>query len=214
MNQDGEVRIVDLGAEGDEPAHPQAPVRPSFPRSTRFLVGVLAVVALAAALAVLSSSNDTPAPLEADAPLEAPVAVATVSSWEVWMPWLETPDAVVYVTLPSGIPCEHRIVARSEDPAEVFAGQDFLRTTDLLADADIDSELALITISDVPVQDGGSDAVVRPVPYSEDELYRNAVSSAIMTFIWNETEELGTWDAGGVSSLSFEHQTNCVGMAR
>lgn len=215
MNQNGEVRIVDLGAEDDGLLGPDAPVRPSFSKRTRFLLGSVAAVALVASLALLPSSNGAPPPPEVDTFMETPTATATLSRWQVWVPWLETPDAVVHFTLPSGTPCEHGIAARTGDPADIVTAQDFLRTTDLLAAADVDGALDRSTIPDIPVQDANSKDVVPALKlYSEDELYRNAVTSAISTLIWEETETLGTRDASGVSDLSFESQTNCVGMSR
>lgn len=140
-------------------------------------------------------------------------AAAALTDWKPWQPWVQNPDGVVHFTLPSGKACEYRMVVRSGDPADVSALEDFLRTTDVLAAADIDSTLARITASEGIYRDEDGDHVVPATEmWSEDELYEESVVHAITTVIWDEMEARGITDPDVVSDLSLAGQSDCAGM--
>lgn len=140
-------------------------------------------------------------------------AAATISRWQ---PWAENPDATVHFTLPSGSSCEYRIVARDTgDPADYLAARDYLTSTDVLALADIDGELSRVRAREVAVRGDSSDAGTPATgPYSDDELYRQAVSGAVLNVIWDELEARGIVDPVAGSDLSFASQTSCDGEVR
>ncbi|ROP48228.1 hypothetical protein EDF44_3218 [Rathayibacter sp. PhB185] len=135
-------------------------------------------------------------------------AATTLSGWE---PWVTNPDSVVHFTLPSGRECEFRSVAREGDPEDVKEAQDVLRTTDVLALADIDGELARIVARDVTVRGDDGDTVVPATElYSGDELYRQAVVGAIINVVWDKLEDRGVVDPVTGSDLSFGSQDDCA----
>ncbi|KQQ03413.1 MULTISPECIES: hypothetical protein [unclassified Rathayibacter] len=139
-------------------------------------------------------------------------AAATLSGWE---PWVENPDSVVHVTLPSGIECEFRTVVRQGDPADVEAAQDVLRDIDTLAAADIDRELARVSAREVTVRGENADTVASPTElHSEDELYRQAVTEAIINDAWDELEARGVVDSVTGSDLSLGAQSDCADLPR
>ncbi|PTL71238.1 hypothetical protein C1I63_18540 [Rathayibacter caricis DSM 15933] len=139
-------------------------------------------------------------------------AAATLSGWE---PWVENPDSVVHFTLPSGRACEFRSVAREGDPEDIKEAQKVLRTTDVLALADVDGELARIVARDVTVRGENGDTVVPATEmYSEDELYRQAVVGAITNVVWDELEERGVVDPVTGSDLSLGGQDDCADLTQ
>lgn len=135
-------------------------------------------------------------------------AAATLSGWE---PWAENPDAVVHFTLPGGASCEYRIVAKDTgDPADFVIARDYLKSTDVLALADIDGELARVTARMVGPDDGS--AVPATSAYSEDQLYYDGVTGAINNVIWDEMEARGIVNPVAGSDLSFASQSDCAGV--
>ncbi|PPF11422.1 hypothetical protein C5C74_07870 [Rathayibacter sp. AY1E8] len=139
-------------------------------------------------------------------------AAATLSGWE---PWVANPDSVVHFTLPSGRECELRSVAKEGDPEDIKEMQDVLRTTDVLALADVDGELARIVARDVTVRGDDGDTVVPATElYSEDELYRQAVEGAIINVVWDELEDRGVVDPVTGSDLSFGSQDDCADLTQ
>lgn len=135
-------------------------------------------------------------------------AAATISGWE---PWVQNPDAIVHFTLPSGTACEYRIVANDTgDPADFTAARDYLKSTDVLALADIDGELARVTAREVGPDDGS--AVPATTVYSEDQLYYQGVTGAITNVIWDEMEARGIVSPVTGSDLSFASQADCAGV--
>lgn len=137
-------------------------------------------------------------------------AAATLTGWQ---PWVENPDATVRFTLPSGTACEYRIIARDAgNTAEFIAARDYLSSTDVLALADIDGQLAWVTRGEVLVQ--GDDITTVPAAelYSEDQLYYQAVTGAINNVIWDEMEARGIANPLTGSDLSFGSQSDCAGV--
>jgi hypothetical protein len=135
-------------------------------------------------------------------------AAATISGWE---PWVENPDAVVHFTLPGGASCEYRIVAKDTgSSADFIAARDYLRSTDVLALADIDGELARVSSRMVGPDDGS--AVPATSVYSEDQLYYQGVTGAINNVIWDEMEARGIANSVTGSDLSFASQSDCAGV--
>ncbi|WP_291057011.1 hypothetical protein [Herbiconiux sp.] len=135
-------------------------------------------------------------------------AAATISGWE---PWVQNPDAIVHFTLPSGASCEYRIVAKDTgDPADFTAARDYLKSTDVLALADIDGELVRVTARDVGQDDGS--AVPATSVYSEDQLYYQGVTGAINNVLWDEMEARGIASPVTGSDLSFASQSDCAGV--
>jgi len=136
-------------------------------------------------------------------------AAATISGWE---PWAENPDAVVHFTLPSGTACEYRMVAKdTSTPADFTAARDYLKSTDVLALADVEGQLARVTAAQV-----GSDedsAVPATSVYSEDQLYFQGVTGAINNVIWDEMEARGIASPVTGSDLSFASQSDCAGVS-
>jgi hypothetical protein len=135
-------------------------------------------------------------------------AAATLSGWQ---PYVANPDSVVHFTLPSGRECELRSVVREGDPEDIKEAQDVFRTTDVLALADIDGELARISAQDVTVRGDDGDTVVPATElYSEDELYRQAAVNAITDVVWDELEDRGVVDPVTGSDLSTGSQDDCA----
>lgn len=135
-------------------------------------------------------------------------AAATLSGWQ---PWAENPDAVVHFTLPGGASCEYRIVAQDTGNRSDFTtARDYLKSTDVLALADIDGELARVTAGEVS-RDGDSVVPATSV-YSEDQLYYQGVTGAINNVIWHELEARGISSPITGSDLSFASQSDCAGV--
>ncbi|PPH46662.1 hypothetical protein C5D09_06840 [Rathayibacter sp. AY1C9] len=104
-----------------------------------------------------------------------------------------------------------RSVVREGDPEDIKEAQDVFRTTDVLALADIDGELARIVARDVTVRGDDGDTVVPATElYSEDELYRQAVVGAITNVVWDELEDRGVVDPVTGSDLSTGSQDDCA----
>ncbi|PPF56452.1 hypothetical protein C5B94_03255 [Clavibacter michiganensis] len=136
-------------------------------------------------------------------------AAATFSGWE---PWVANADATVHFTLPSGTACEYRIVVNQNraDAADFRVAQDFLRSTDVLAAADIDSELGRV-IARQAAGDGTDADPAAQVP-STDERYYRAVHGAITNVVWDALEARGAADPVTGSELSLSSQSDCAGV--
>jgi hypothetical protein len=135
-------------------------------------------------------------------------AAATFSGWE---PWVADADATVHFTLPSGTACEYRIVVNQNraDAADFRVAQDFLRSTDVLAVADIDGELGRV-IAREAAGDGTDADPTAQVP-SADQLYYRAVDGAITNVVWDALEARGAANPVTGSELSLSSQSDCAG---
>ncbi|PPF33133.1 hypothetical protein C5B93_14610 [Rathayibacter sp. AY1A2] len=103
-----------------------------------------------------------------------------------------------------------RSVVRGGDPEDIKEAQDVFRTTDVLALADIDGELARISAQDTIDRDNGDTVVPATEVYSEDELYRQAAVNAITDVVWDELEDRGVVDPVAGSDLSTGSQDDCA----
>ncbi|MFT4230101.1 MAG: hypothetical protein QM602_07430 [Microbacterium sp.] len=141
--------------------------------------------------------------------------IATARTLPAWEWWAQAPDSTMRFTLPSGAECEHWLVVRGGADAGTLATvQEYLRTTDLVALADVRSELARVVASDVVVQGEDGDTTVPAIEHdSEDKLYFQAMTGAILNVVWDELEARGIVDAELGSNVSFSSQADCPGAA-
>ncbi len=140
--------------------------------------------------------------------------VATAASISGWQSWAQSPDYTTHFTLPSGAHCEYRLVVRGGDPAEVASIRDYLRTADLIGQANIYAELQRQAGHDVSVvgDDGKVDRTARATEVeSADEIYLTAVEGAIQSVVWDEVAGRGFSNPMTGSDLWFSSQPDCPG---
>lgn len=134
-------------------------------------------------------------------------------STSAWEGWARHPDATISYTLPGGGSCELRLgeFAGAADPNSVGAALDYLRTSDVLADADVQGVLRE-NRSDQNSADDGSGTQVPfgfgTDNYNADVEYTIAVKEAVQKTIYAHLEAEGIPSTG----LTYSGQDRCTGM--
>ncbi|GMA23756.1 hypothetical protein GCM10025864_15150 [Luteimicrobium album] len=126
-----------------------------------------------------------------------------------WASWAEHPAATLTYRLPGGGTCEQRLgeVDAADPASEAFATK-FMRSTDLVAGADVRAAISKLRSEDYQVHspDGKMVQGGFGTPfYNADYEYDQAVTAAV------QTEILAAAAAAGHSGPSYTGQTRCKG---
>jgi hypothetical protein len=159
---------------------------------------------------------------------------ATTIDWSVfwgsspttkWEAWAQHPDATIKYTLPGGGSCELRLgdinfspdpnrpAGVAADPKAVDAVLDYLRSSDVLADSDIDGVLKKNRSDHNSADDGSGNQM--PFGYGTDNYnadveYNIAVKEAVQEAIYAHLDTLGIPPNG----LTYQGQEQCTGMTQ
>lgn len=127
------------------------------------------------------------------------------------LPWDKEyvdPDLLFTYTLPSGARCEEHLIAGTDEASKVV--RDLAHSTDLVAQADVDAEIASLregpsttTLGDGSVVPSGPDT---PYYFSPDREYSMAMDTAVGKLIQKRLDEKGIHFEGDQWSSSAELQ--------
>lgn len=141
-------------------------------------------------------------------------AAAVAATYENWSPWAQDPDIAFTYTLPSGAECEQRLGGvQTNDPDLKEAVREFFASTDVLAEADIEGEIARSRADESTVQ--LDDGTIVPGGYgteyyNADTEYYTAVSLAVGDLLGSALEAQGFAPADS-ADLSYLGEAQCPG---
>lgn len=140
--------------------------------------------------------------------------VGTAAAVNGWEPWAQDPTGVYTFTLPSGAECEIRAGQfESDDPELLPAIEEVFAEVDVVAEADVEAEIAAVRqpgVSWFAGPDGNEPAGYGTEHYNADMEYHDAMRRAVSQVLTIELHERG-FDGGW--SIMWRDQSQCPGAA-